>query len=288
MKLIISPQPHYFAMLLSLTNILFFTKKISKNITTNSYINQDKSTRHKKTLLMFTLYLTLLFFILYSFSSSFIGYRKNQIIYRSIQSNDYYDILKYIEIIYETLLKSSLFLTLVIFIPLVFTKNNIDLIINFILIYSGIRIISYPLLIHILREYSYFSTFILEIFQISETLLLIFVFVKILNNKKIVEDCNLIETYEHEYIYLKIIKKCKFIIGELGLELVYRIVLVYFMINNIENINKWMNIIYIMKIGYIQMMIMSVETVIFCKEQETFDNLMNFTEVHNELKKSKV
>lgn len=287
MELYISPLPHLFSVFIFLAYLMYFTKKVSKELRSTSFICQEKHLRRKKIILTFMLFLTLISTLAYNTFAAFIGCRKSILMYRSANTNEIYEILKYLEIFSETILKSSLFFSLIILLPLVNSRTPNEKI-KFLYFYSFVRIPLYLLILMLLKDYQYFKMFVLEILQISDAYLLVTLFMEICIKKKVVEDFNLIETYEHEYIYLKVIKKCKIIIVEILLEILSRSFLIYIMVSQVSNTILYMTLLYIIKVMYMQFMIKSMISVIFCKEQEMFNNLINFTEVKEELNKRKL
>lgn len=75
---------------------------------------------------------------------------------------------------------------------------------------------------------------------------------------------------------------------EILLEILSRSFLIYIMVSQVSNTILYMTLLYIIKVMYMQFMIKSMISVIFCKEQEMFNNLINFTEVKEELNKRKL
>ncbi|KAK6090361.1 hypothetical protein P3W45_000718 [Vairimorpha bombi] len=286
MELKISPQPYLITLILLLTQMIIFTKKFTKEIRTSTYLHQAGNIKKKKAVLIVMIFGTLISLIAYNSLGTFIGYKKSLLIYRSIYLDDISQIMIYMECMYETLIKSVMFFSLTIVIPLIYDKEPI-IYTKFLVLYSFIRLLWYPLILIIFQNYSYLKMFVLEMFQISESVLLATFFIQICLIDRHVEKHNLIETYEYEYIFLRLKTKCKLITLQILLEILYRIPVLYLMISESSDKVWIMNLLYLLKTLYIQLMIYNVCNIIFCKEQETFDNLMNFTEVQREYKKEK-
>ncbi|KAF7682542.1 hypothetical protein TCON_2232 [Astathelohania contejeani] len=181
-------------------------------------------------------------FIIYNILGALRAYSQGNVAYRSAHVEIFDQILQILEITFESIQKSLLFFSLVLFLP-VFTSINIHYdsfsvnktYIITISAYSFIRVLLYPILYFIFFNYSLLGLFLIELLSISETFLLMFIYLSIYGNlHQILCD---IKIYNYrkasalKFIFSKFNTIARVFLFQFGLEIIYRsfIIAMYFM-----------------------------------------------------------
>lgn len=272
MELIIHTLPLTISLILTLLSSLKIIKTITLNLNTPSFKHQNILIKNKKKFLLFITLLTLFLLILYLSITLIYSYNPGYTIYRSIKYSPTQNILTHIELLTQSLLNSIMFYTLSLIIPLL-TKNNV-LFTEYTTIYAFIRLIYYPLINLFLNQYYFTKIFIIEIFNLSENFLLFCIFFKLFFYKRNVVEYNLISVYEYEYVFLKMKFKCKKGCFMVFFGFLCNCFNIYFMV--CLNVKIGFDFLFLCCVFFKVWVVFWVFGVVFCKEQETFDNLINF------------
>lgn len=175
--------------------------------------------------------LNIFLFASYNIFGSIISYSKGYTIIRSKYLTTFERALQILEISFESLEKSILFLSLILFLPILKTfstkpHNNRSTELIFIVLYSITRSVFYPLLYSIFYTYPMLGIYFVEIMNISESILLLFIYFCINRhvNSSIQYNSGSIYLMNNLVLRFKFISKIYFL--QLFIEILYKTVII--------------------------------------------------------------
>ncbi|KAF9763426.1 hypothetical protein NGRA_1263 [Nosema granulosis] len=279
MELTLSPLAFILGMFVTVTHSLVFAGRVAKKARS---LNPEQSPIHivrKRRVLIFFVFLTLIGLLIFNAMGMFAGY---PVKYRSIDYDEKSLLMVYLECFTSCLVKTMIFFSLSMIIPLVYKHSHSRS--SSFLVYSIIRLFIYPYLLISLSRYKYFSLYLTDLLEFSESFLLLFFFLTIvlrIGRRK--ETHNLFVQYETIFIYRKTKACCLFFIFQTVSELTYYFCLSIFMIRGQTTVYYLMDFLMFCKIIYTNIALLGVANVIFSKEQPIYDTLVNMYKMRLEM-----
>lgn len=185
-------------------------------------------------------------FVAYNILGLFVSWTKGYMIYRSFHLTRFERILQIIEICFESIEKSLLFYSLLLFTPIIRStySESSDKIyeVRIILWYGSLRMFLYPLIYYSYYRYPMLGIYIIEVINISETILLAFLYAVVeLQIKKLLEISN-IYTQRRSILLLSLHYKFNMIatlyFSQLLLEIIYKTMNIFFSVLDAKLLNQ--------------------------------------------------
>lgn len=253
-------------------------------------LSKSKKTKIYQTIISVFLISTIFLFNIDSITGMFVGYSQGSIHTRSDSLNNKEIVAQLVDIVFDTLQKSTLILSVLMFLPVFkdisyfFEENPAsDTLEHFIIFYSFIRILLYPLIYIQLRDNVEIANLTIDILYFSECILLIYIFVtilvqyrRILNRRhclyrfrRIVFEST-VNSYNHVLLLLLI---------QLIIDLIYKIIILITSISHeFKHSNVLIDYAYVLRIVSINLLLYCVLKIIFAPSLNIFDSDKNAVE----------
>lgn len=278
MELALTPMTFIIGLFFTITHVLLFLKKVIKS---TSIFTLEESPIHvirKRRLLILFKVITLIGLI------TFFGFGlkvDHPVLYRSVKINGNALLLAYLDVFNTVLLKSMVFLSISMMIPLLYKFP--DTRVKSIIFYSVIRLLIYPSFLIYFSRFNYFRFFFTDLIELPESVLLILIFISLLQKiKRHKTSGNLFEQYESIYIYRRCKSSCFLFMTGLLLEVVYYFTLVFLSIGQVH-LKYLMDFLMIFRLIYILIILSAITNVIYSKEQPIHDTLVSMYKMRLEM-----